>query len=274
MTSQIFRKVALDRLSSPEQLDLLMHVTGSKSWLALAGLAGLLLTAVLWSIFSRMPVEVAGPVIFLPPGGMQNIISLYGGQVSDLTVSSGSLVEAGQVIAHVKSIGQDAVQPVLSPYNGRVVELKTNEGYLIEPGAPIVSLEPVDDQVYLEAVAYLSRQDARRLSPGLAVKLAPETALPEEYGFLIGQIVSIDSFPSSWSGIVASIGNEELASMIANSDAPVKVRIALLEDAATPTGLAWTSAAGPDFSLTSGTLGQANIVIGWQRPIELLFSSR
>ena len=38
----IFRKVALERLSSPEQLDQLMQVTSPKGWLALAGLGALL----------------------------------------------------------------------------------------------------------------------------------------------------------------------------------------------------------------------------------------
>ena len=41
----MFRKVALDRLSSPEELDQLLRVTTSRSWLALLGLGGLLAVA-------------------------------------------------------------------------------------------------------------------------------------------------------------------------------------------------------------------------------------
>ena len=35
----IFRKVALERLSSPEQLDQLLQVTDPKGWMALGALA-------------------------------------------------------------------------------------------------------------------------------------------------------------------------------------------------------------------------------------------
>ena len=35
----IFRQAALDRLSSPEQLDRVMRVTDPKGWIALSGLA-------------------------------------------------------------------------------------------------------------------------------------------------------------------------------------------------------------------------------------------
>ena len=39
MTRQIFRKAALTRLASPDQLDQLMQVTSPRSWIALAGFA-------------------------------------------------------------------------------------------------------------------------------------------------------------------------------------------------------------------------------------------
>ena len=60
MRSDVFRKVALDRLSSPEQLDQLMEVTTPHGWLALAG-AGLLLgVAVVWSTTGTLPERVSG----------------------------------------------------------------------------------------------------------------------------------------------------------------------------------------------------------------------
>ena len=46
--SNIFRKVSLERLASPEQLDQLMRVTDARGWVALAGLGLILLTAVGW----------------------------------------------------------------------------------------------------------------------------------------------------------------------------------------------------------------------------------
>jgi len=56
----IFRKEALERLSSPEQLDQLMKIVTPRSWLPLAALAGLLGCGLVWSIVGRIPVTTTG----------------------------------------------------------------------------------------------------------------------------------------------------------------------------------------------------------------------
>ena len=56
----MFRKEALDRLSSAEELDELMHVTSPRSWLALLGLSSLLAVVILWSLFATIPTTVSG----------------------------------------------------------------------------------------------------------------------------------------------------------------------------------------------------------------------
>jgi hypothetical protein len=67
MQRQIFRKVALDRLASPEQLDQLLQVTRPTGWLALAALYTLLAAAVLWSIFGSIAVQVSGRAALVAP---------------------------------------------------------------------------------------------------------------------------------------------------------------------------------------------------------------
>ena len=57
---EIFRKVALERLSSPDQLDLLTQVVGTKGWLVLATLAFAVLVATVWGIFGEIPSKVSG----------------------------------------------------------------------------------------------------------------------------------------------------------------------------------------------------------------------
>ncbi len=71
MQKPIFRKAALERLSSPEQLDQLMQVTTPKGWLALIALAGLLVMVVVFSFVARIPITVAGQCILLD-GGANN----------------------------------------------------------------------------------------------------------------------------------------------------------------------------------------------------------
>ncbi len=60
MQNQIFRKVALERLASPEQLDQLMQVATPKGWLALLGFGSLLVVALIWSVLATIQITVPG----------------------------------------------------------------------------------------------------------------------------------------------------------------------------------------------------------------------
>lgn len=101
MPSEIFRKVALDRLSSPEQLDQLMQVTTPKGWAGLATLAVLMVVAGAWSITGSIPERVAGRGILLRSGGIFSVEAGSDGSVTDLSVRVGDVVTEGQVVARL-----------------------------------------------------------------------------------------------------------------------------------------------------------------------------
>lgn len=98
----IFRKVALERLSSPEQLDQLMEVTSPRGWLALAALGALLATALTWGIFGAIPTEAAGEGILIRQGGVSNVVAAESGQVEELLVKVGDVIGKGQVVARLR----------------------------------------------------------------------------------------------------------------------------------------------------------------------------
>jgi HlyD family secretion protein len=98
----IFRKVALERLSSPEQLDQLLQVTDPKGWLALAALGLLLLTSVAWGIFGSIPTAASGEGILLRRGGVTSLVAAENGQVEELLVGVGDVIEKGQVVARIR----------------------------------------------------------------------------------------------------------------------------------------------------------------------------
>ncbi len=56
----IFRKEALERFSSPEQLDQLMQIVTLRSWLPMATLGALLGIGFLWSFWGSIPVTTTG----------------------------------------------------------------------------------------------------------------------------------------------------------------------------------------------------------------------
>jgi HlyD family secretion protein len=103
----IFRKVALDRLASPEQLDQLMQVTTPKGWLGLGTLGALLIAAVIWSIIGTIPERIPGQAILLRSGGVFEVVSQSGGRVVDLPFQVGDMISEGQTVARLD-------QPTLS----------------------------------------------------------------------------------------------------------------------------------------------------------------
>jgi HlyD family secretion protein len=100
---ELFRKSALEKLSSPEQLDRLMTVTSPRAWIALCGIGVLLLYTLIWSIFGQIPDKVAGTGILIRGGAIYDVVAVGGGRISEIKVNPGDIVSAGEVIATASS---------------------------------------------------------------------------------------------------------------------------------------------------------------------------
>ncbi|MBP1596899.1 MAG: bacteriocin system secretion protein [Acidobacteria bacterium] len=99
--TKVFRKVALERMSSPDQLDQLLHVTTARNWLALLALIALLGAAVAWGYKGQLTTKVVGQGVLIRSGGVQSVIPLGAGQVIDIRVRVGDHIAVGQVIGTV-----------------------------------------------------------------------------------------------------------------------------------------------------------------------------
>jgi HlyD family secretion protein len=99
--TKVFRQVVLDRLSSPEQLHLLMRVTDAKGWLALAACGIVLAAAMTWAIWGRIPSKVEASGILIPVGGLAAVVAMGDGQLTSFEVEVGDRVRQGQVIARI-----------------------------------------------------------------------------------------------------------------------------------------------------------------------------
>jgi HlyD family secretion protein len=141
---QIFRKVALERLSSPEQIDMLMRVTSPKGWVALLALCGLVAAAIGWGIFGSIPTKVNGTCILIRPGGVRELVAPGGGRVVDISVDVGDSVREGQMVARIEHY--DALEQIKN-IKARLYELKSQEARL----KTINALEAKQQSAYLSA---------------------------------------------------------------------------------------------------------------------------
>jgi len=402
----IFRKVALERLSSPEQLDQLLQVTDAKGWLALAALTALLLTGLGWGIFGTVPTEASGTSILIRSGGVSDVVSTGSGQVAEVLVGVGDTVAKGTVVARIRQdllrrqiedlqakvadqraayqervrsveeqkrlLARDIAQEradldrkiaaleksmalyadreasqeklladglitkqtlvatqeslntgrfqldearqersglelkqlqseqqldqqlearrttirdleaqiredtgklkediaVVSPVAGRVLELTADRGDVVSPGSPILSVEVQSEK--LLAVLYVPSAEVKRVQKGMAALISPGAVKKEEYGYLMGRVISVATYPTTPPGMKRLLGNDAVVNKLLQEGPLTRVDVGLIEDPRTPTGYRWSSSKGPDLRLSSGTLGEGSVVVRQDRPISLL----
>src|SRR4026207_1877926 len=93
-------KPATEALSPPEHLQL-MRITSPKGWIGLAALAGVLLTALLWSVFGRVPAAVHGGGGLSRGGSVYDVISVGAGVVTQIEARVSQVVSQQQIVARI-----------------------------------------------------------------------------------------------------------------------------------------------------------------------------
>ena len=133
----VFRPEALERLSSPEQLDQLMEVTPPRTWLLVAGFALVVAAAASWSVFGALVTTVTGHGLLVQDGGVLEVSALGSGQLLSLHVDVGDTVEKGQVIAR---LSQPELQQAIEVAQLRLREQRERDRQLSDLGEAGVEL--------------------------------------------------------------------------------------------------------------------------------------
>jgi HlyD family secretion protein len=121
---QIFRQAALDRVSSPEQLDQLIQVISPKHWVSLMAFGALVATGFAWSIMGRIPITVNGRGVLVYPSQVRPLQSTTVGKILDLKVEVGKPIKKGQVIA---TIDQSELQQQLQLTRSKLTQLQLQD---------------------------------------------------------------------------------------------------------------------------------------------------
>ncbi len=103
-SGNLFRKKALEKLSSPEQLDQMMCYVRPKQWIFLFACLVLLLSLLLWGIFGSVPTKISGMGILMGIGNIVEIGPKGGGRITHIDVSINDYVEKGETLAWIDQI--------------------------------------------------------------------------------------------------------------------------------------------------------------------------
>ena len=102
----MYRKVALERLSSPEDLDALLRIADSRAWFAMIALFLLLFAASIWTFTGTVVSTASGVGVIAKGGGVFNIVAGATGFVVTVNAKAGDSVHRGDVLATI-------AQPIL-----------------------------------------------------------------------------------------------------------------------------------------------------------------
>jgi len=98
--SGIFRKSALEKLSTPEKLDQLIKITSPRAWIALLAIAIMISTALAWGFWGRVKTKINTTGVLLG-GEVHDIFSTSQGQLVKLNVAVGEVIKEGDIIAEI-----------------------------------------------------------------------------------------------------------------------------------------------------------------------------
>lgn len=126
MGTELFRKSALEALSSPEQLDQLMKSTSPRSWIALSAIGLVLLAALIWSVFGNLPTTVSGSGIIMRKGGVLNLVATGTGVITEMReFKIGEPIQRGQVLG---TIAQPVLEQQIESAQAQVAQLLVEAG--------------------------------------------------------------------------------------------------------------------------------------------------
>jgi len=157
---------------------------------------------------------------------------------------------------------------VISPVDGRVLEIKVSAGAVLAVGAPVVAIESEGNR--LEALIYIPAERGKNVKLGMPVRIEPSTVKREEFGTMVGTVVSISDFPMTPQGMAAVLHNDNLVTRFSKEGAAYAATVSLEQDPETVSGYRWAVGQGPPIRLSSGTLTRAEITTRRQRPLDLV----
>ena len=157
---------------------------------------------------------------------------------------------------------------ILSPVEGRVLEIKISAGAILSVGTPVIAIE--SEGTRLEALIYIPAERGKNVKLGMPVRIEPSTVKREEFGTMIGTVVSISDFPITPQGMAAVLHNDNLVNRFSKEGAAYAATVRLEQDSETISGYRWAVGQGPPIRLTSGTLTRAEITTRRQRPLDLV----
>ncbi len=120
----LFRKQALERMSSPDRLDELVQIISPKDWLLLGAVLLMSLLVTGWCIWGRLPTTVSGQGVILRPRRIMDIQSQAAGKLVNFNIRVGDELQKGSILG---VIDQAEIRKQMQQDRLRLAELESQD---------------------------------------------------------------------------------------------------------------------------------------------------
>ena len=280
----VYRKSALDKISSPDQLDKVLKVTSPMSWLALLGITLIIAFAVYWSFTGYLPSTITAPGVIVSANSSTNtILSTQRGTVQKVTRIGQRIYRDDPVLELATADGTEYVKSNLI---GTVSEVLVKPGDSVENGTELLRVTPAVTAGQAEVVVcYVSISDVDKVEEAIRKKEKQEdsnvyanvsltSADSSSYGHMTARVINVDAWATSQKAISTVVGSDNsMAAVLSGEGKGVcAVTCELQPDTSTASGYAWSNKKGTNVSLSAPQMCSVRIETDREHPIDKLFA--
>lgn len=268
--ASVFRKSAMERLTSPDKLDSMLKVTTPLTWVGLLAAAVLAVAVVIWSFLGSLPTTVSASGFLVSGYNTNTIFCNATGKVEKILVKEGDMVTPGTPVLTLRSVtGKDVT--VTANQEGMVTSILVEEEAEVKINSELFRLSPKTDND-LVMVCYVGLDTAKKLENGMEVLVYLNSADSGTYGHMTATITNIDSYYASSTAMNEVLDSEgQLAYMLTQNGPVVAVTCELKTDSSTQSGYYFSSKKGAELTVSNGDQATVQLVLEKCAPISKVF---
>lgn len=285
----LFRKEAVGNISAHAEKLTAARAVGIRY--VLFGAALLICAAMfsVWLIFGEVYETVSVSGIIWPTESGGAVYAEYDGVLSKITVSRGSKVNLGDILAVIPR--EDILRQIEAQTSGDSAALRAeyaktsiirsavdgivtyiaDENTYVRKGEMIAQITPYDENGNnMTLTAFIPSDKGELVSPGMDVQVMPDFAPREKYGYINAYVSEISRYPVKGNYIKENMSEMYLPS-IEEENNYFQLEITLLANADSASRLKWSTDAGSDIAAPMGTVCTADIITAKHRPFRWPF---
>lgn len=266
----IFRKEALKKLYSAEDLEKALYVTRPVNWVFLITILLLSVAFIVWSFIGSISTVVTCQGIYLDLNKFKSVTALANGHIISMNILVGSGIKKGDVLAITWDENEKKEVEIKADYDGFVSDVFLEKGSTVNVDQAIATVQydikggEEDRRFY----CFVDAQKGEKIKLGMGAVVYPWGISEEVGGGIIAKVESISYLPASTSYFKSIHLNDAFISHITSSYTliPLTLKPELKKDSS----LKWTSKKGPK-DIPLGSILTVHVKVSAKKPINYIF---